>query len=90
MDLSSFDIGSLVATIGLIITVIKLYLDQLKERERRKMSERYLRALSQVVESHIKTQESQQQLETQKLQWQVLKDVGKTLWELSKSEELED
>lgn len=79
MDLSALDIGSLVAIVGLIVTVLKLYLDQRKARKEIELSKQYIQTLSKLVESYMKSQESQQQLEKQKLDWQKLKDTAKAL-----------
>jgi len=84
--LSWVEIGSIItsitALIGLIIAFVKLYLDQRKTRKEIELSKQYLQALSKLVESHIKSQESQQQIEKQKLEWKKMTDIGKTLWKL--------
>lgn len=91
MSLSPAEVGSIltsVATlIGVIIVFAKLYLDQRKSKKEIELSKQYLKSLSKLVESHIRSQETQQQIERQKLNWQILKDVGKALWEFATSEE---
>lgn len=91
MSLSPTEVGrlltSVVTLIGVIIAFAKLYLDQRKSKKEIELSKQYLKSLSKLVESHIKSQETQQQIERQKLNWQMLKDVGKTLWEFATSEE---
>jgi len=58
-----------------------------KRRKEIRLSKQYVQTLSRLVESHIKSQESQQQLEKQKFDWQKLKDIAKALWEMAKSED---
>jgi len=91
MSLSPAEIGSILTSIGTLLTVIiafaKLYLDQQKSKKEIELSKQYLKSLSELVESHIRSQETQQQIEKQKLNWQMLKDIGKALWELATSEE---
>jgi hypothetical protein len=89
MDLSPFDVGSLVAITSLIVTVVKLYLNQRKSRKEIELSKQYVQTLSRLVEAHIRAQGSQQELEKQKFDWQKLKDIAKGLWELAKSEDEE-
>ena len=91
MSLSLVEIGSIITNIatiiGLIIAFAKLHLDQQKSKEEIELSKQYLKSLSQLVESHVKSQESQQQIEKDRLNWQKLKDAGKALWELATYEE---
>lgn len=91
MSLSSMEIGSIITSIvtfvGVIIAFAKLYLDQRKARKEIELSKQYLKSLSHLVESHIRSQESQQQIEREKLNWQKLTDIGKALWELATYEE---
>jgi len=90
LDLSAFNVGTVIAIASLIVTVVKLYLDQRKSRKEIELSKQYVQTLSKLVESHIKSQESQQQLEKQRFDWQKLKDIAKGLWELAKSENKDD
>lgn len=91
MSLSPAEVGSVLTSVVVLISVIiafaKLYLDQKKSKREIELSKQYLKSLSKLVESHIRSQETQKQIETQKLNWQILKDVGKALWELATSEE---
>lgn len=91
MSLSPAEIGSILTStatlIGAIIAFAKLYLDQQKSKREIELSKQYLKSLSKLVESHIRNQETQKQTEKQKLNWQILKDVGKALWEVATSEE---
>ena len=83
MDLSLLvDVGSIATILGLIIAVVELYLNQRKAKKGLELNKQYLLNLSKLVESHIKRQESQQQLEKDKFEWQKLRDVAKTLWGL--------
>ena len=91
MSLLWLDIGSIITNIatiiGLIIAFAKLHLDQQKSKKGIELSKQYLKSLSQFVESHIRSQASQQQIEKDRLNWQKLKDAGKALWELATYEE---
>jgi len=81
------DIGSGIAIASLIIAVIKLYLEQRKAKKDLELSKEYLKTLSELV----KSLESQQQLEKEKLQWDRLKNIGKALgWFFEHSEEAEE
>lgn len=75
MSESLKDIGSITAIVSLAIAVVKLYLDQRKAKKERQLQKEYLLTLSQLV----KSLESQQQLEKEKLQWDKLTGIGKTL-----------
>jgi hypothetical protein len=87
MDLSSFDVASLVAISGLIITVVKLYLDQRKAKRDIELSKRGLEILSRLIEAYRKGQESQQQIEREKLELEKWKAVAKTAgWVLDRLE----
>lgn len=84
------DIGSSVAIIGLIISVITLYLNQRKTKKELGLTKEYIKVLSQLVESYKKGLESQHQLEKQKFQWKQLESIGKALgWIAEHSEEEE-
>jgi type II secretory pathway pseudopilin PulG len=87
MDLSAFDVGTIVAIAGLAVTAIKLFMNQRRSRKEIELSKQYVQTLSKLVESHIRAQGSQQELEKQKFDWQKLKDIAKGLWEIAKSEE---
>jgi hypothetical protein len=87
MSESLIDIISGIAIVGLIITVIKLYLEQRKAKKDLELSKEYLKTLSELV----KSLESQQQLEKEKLQWDRLTGIGKTLgWLYEKTKESEE
>jgi len=100
MSFSPVEVGSIITSIatliGVIIALVKLHLDQQKftkemelSKKEMELSKQYLKNLSQLVESHIRSQTSQQQIEREKLNWQQLKDIGKALWEYATSEEEE-
>jgi hypothetical protein len=69
------DIGSAVTIVGLVLAVLKMYLEQRKAKKERELQKKYLLTLSQLV----KSLESQQQLEKEKLQWDKLTGIGKML-----------
>ena len=84
MSLSLLDVGSVVAIVGLAITVIKLYLEQRKAKKDIELSKQGLKVLSRLVEAYQKGQESQLQLQKQKLELEKWKAAAKTLgwiWE---------
>jgi len=82
------DVGSIVAIIGLVISVVTLYLNQRKTRKELELTKEYIKVLSQLVESYKKGLEAQQELENRKLLWQQLKGFGKALgWIVEHSEE---
>lgn len=82
------DIGSVVAIIGLAITVVKLYLEQRKARKDIELSKQGLNILSRIVEASEKGQESQLQLEKRKLDLQTWKAAAKAFgWVLERMEE---
>ena len=90
MSLSLVEIASIVtsitALVALIITFVKLCLDQRKTKREVDLTKQYLKTLSKLVESHIKRQESQQQIEKQRFEWNKIRDIGKALWEYVKYE----
>lgn len=94
LRLSLVEIGSIVtsitALVGMIISFVKLYLDQRRTQKEVELTVKYLRELSKFVESNIRKQETQQQIEKEKLEWNKIRDVGKALWELVKYESEED
>lgn len=59
MSLLWLDIGSLIAIVGLAITVVKLYLDRRRTKKEVELSKRGLRILSNLVEAYQKEQASQ-------------------------------
>jgi len=78
MDLSPVDYGTIAAIVGLVITVLKLYLDQRKAKADIELSKRGLQILSRLVETYKRGQESQQALEREKLEFERWKAVAKT------------
>jgi len=84
MDLSPLDYGTIIAIVGLFVSVIKLYLDQRKAKEDLELSKRGLKILSRLVEAYRKGHESQLQLQRNKLEWKKWKDLAKAagwVWE---------
>jgi hypothetical protein len=77
MDLSPVDYGTIAAIVGLVITVLKLYLDQRKAKADIELSKRGLQILSRLVETYKRGQESQQALEREKLEFERWKAVAK-------------
>jgi len=77
MDLSPVDYGTIVAVVGLVIAVIKLYLDQRRARADIELGKRGLEILSRLIEAHRKGQEAQQALEKEKLEFQRWKALAK-------------
>jgi len=78
------DIGSVVAIVGLAITVVKLYLEQRRARRDIELSKQGLKILSRLVETYQKGQESQLQLQKQKLEFEKFKSAAKAvgwIWE---------
>lgn len=73
------DIGSMVAIIGLIVSVVTLYFNQRKTKKELDLTKEYIKVLSQLVESYKKSLEAQQELEQKKLLWQQLEGIGKAL-----------
>ena len=71
------DYGTIVAIAGLVITVVKLYLDQRKTRADMELSKRGLEILSRLVVAYKRGQEAQQALEQEKLEFQKWKAVAK-------------
>jgi len=89
MSLPYLDIGSVIALVGLAIAVLKLYLEHRKSKKDLRLAKEYIRILSNLVESYKKDVESKQQLKRQKLEWNKLKTLGKSLWEVFKYSEEE-
>jgi Co/Zn/Cd efflux system component len=88
MSLSLSDIGSIIAIIGLVVAVLKLYLEQRKAKKDLELAKEYLHTLSELVKSYKIGVQSLQQLEKEKLQWDTLKSFGKALgWVIEHSEE---
>ena len=67
------DIGSVVTIVGLVLAVLKLYLEQRKANREREFEKEYLRTLSELV----KSMQTQQQAEKEQFQWNRLRDIGK-------------
>lgn len=85
MNLSPLDYGTIVAVVGLVITVVKLYLDQRKARADIELSKRGLEILSSIVTAYKRGQESQQALEKEKLEFQRWKVLAKAAgWALDR------
>lgn len=83
------DIGSVVAIVMLVITVIKLYLEQRKAKKDIELSKQGLRVLSRLVEAYQKGQASQLQLQKEKLELEKWKAAAKAfgwLWERAEEE----
>lgn len=84
MSLPLIDIGSIIAIVGLAITVLKLHLDQRKSKKELELAKEYLTTLTNLVKSMA----SQQQLEKEKFEWNKLVTIGKALgWLYEHSEE---
>ena len=83
------DIASVVAIVGLAISVITLYLNQRKTKKDLELAKEYIQLLSKLVESYRKGIESQQQLEKDKFEWRKLETLGKALWGVVKYSEEE-
>lgn len=84
MSLPLLDIGSVIAIVGLAITVVKLYLEQRKNKKDIELSKQGLKILSRLVEAYQKGQKSQLELEKRKLELETWKAAAKTLgwvWE---------
>ena len=85
MDLSPLDYGTIVAIVGLVITVLKLYFDQRKARADIELSKRGLEILSRLVAAYKRGQESQQALEREKLELTKWKAIAKAAgWALDR------
>ncbi len=88
MSMPLLDIGSVVAIVGLAITVIKLYLEQRKAKKDIELSKQGLKVLSRLVESYEKGQKSQLELEKRKLELETWKSAAKAFgWLLERAEE---
>ena len=90
MGLPLLDIGSVVAIVGLAITVIKLYLEQRKAKKDIELSKQGLKVLSRLVEAYQKGQESQLQLQKEMFEFKKWKAAAKAigwLWERAEKEE---
>ena len=91
MSLSPVEIGSLLANAATVASVVvaflKLRSDQQKSRREIELSKKYLKSLSELVQAHTRSQDSQQELEIERLNWQKLTDLGKALWAVATYEE---
>lgn len=87
MSLLWLDIGSLIAIVGLAITVVKLYLDQRRTKKEVELSKRGLRILSNLAEAYQKEQASQaSQLQLKKEmfefeKWKAATKIFGWIWE---------
>lgn len=82
------DFGSLLAIVGLAITVVKLYLDQRRTKKEVELSKRGLQILSNLVEAYQKKQASQLQLKKEMFELEKWKAAAKTLgWIWQRMEE---
>lgn len=52
MELSPIDVGTIIAILSLATSVVKLYLDERRNRKEIELSKRYMQTLSKLVESH--------------------------------------
>lgn len=85
MNPSLLDYGTIVAIIGLVITVVKLYLDRRRARSDIELSKRGLEILSRLVTAYKRGQESQQALEKEKLDLEKWKALAKAAgWALDR------
>jgi len=71
--------GSIVAIIGLVLSVITLYLNQRKTKKELELTKEYIKVLSKLVESYKRGLEEQKELENRKLLWQQLEGFGRAL-----------
>lgn len=78
LDLSPFDYGTMVAIASLVVAIIGLYLEHRKDRSDIELSKRGLEVLSKLVESYERGQESQRQLQQERLQFEKWKSLAKT------------
>jgi len=98
MELSLLlDIGSIATIVGLIIVVIELYLNQGNAKKDIELSKHGLAILSKLIESLKRSQESQAQLQREKLElkkreqeWSKFKDIAKAAGWLFEHLELEE
>lgn len=84
MNPTILDYGTIIALAGLIISVIKLYLDQRKAKKDLELSKHGLAILSKLVESYRQSEKSQLQLQKETLEWEKWKDMAKAagwIWE---------
>lgn len=87
LDLSPFDYGTIVAIASLLVAIIGLYLEHRKDRSDIELSKQGLRVLSKLVESYEKGQESQRQLQQERLQFEKWKSLAKAAgWILDRIE----
>lgn len=91
MDLSPFDYGTMVAIASLIVAIIGLYLEHRKDRSDIELSKRGLEVLSKLVQSYERGQESQKQLQQERLQFEKWKALAKAAgWVLDHMESDEE
>ena len=77
LDLSPFDYGIMVAIASLVVAIIGLYLEHRKDRSDIELSKQGLQVLSKLVESYERGQESQKQLQQERLQFEKWKSLAK-------------
>lgn len=88
MSLPLIDIGSLIAIVGLVISVITLYFNQRKTKKELDLAKEYVQTLSRLVESYKMSMRTQQELQKEEFNWEKLKSIGKALgWIVEHSEE---
>lgn len=91
MDLSLFDYGTIVAIASLIVAIIGLYLEHRKDRSDIELSKQGLKVLSKLVQSYERGQESQKQLQQERLQFEKWKSLAKAAgWVLDHMESDEE
>ena len=82
------DIGSAVAIVGLIISVVTLFLNQRKTKKELELTKEYLKTLSELVQTYRKGVDSQAQLQKERFEHEKLRDAAKALgWLWERSEE---
>jgi hypothetical protein len=79
MSETLIDIGSVVAIIGLAVSVFALYMNYRKTKKDLELAKKYLHTLSELVKTYRMGLKSQQQLEKEKLQWRRLEGFAKAL-----------
>jgi hypothetical protein len=91
LDLSLFDYGTIVAIASLIVAIIGLYLEHRKDRSDIELSKQGLKVLSKLVQSYERGQESQKQLQQERLQFEKWKSLAKAAgWVLDHMESDEE
>jgi hypothetical protein len=89
VDLSLLDYGTMVAIASLVVAIIGLYLEHRKNRSDIELSKQGLEVLSNLVQSYERGQESQRQLQQEKLQFEKWKSLAKAAgWVLDRIESM--